>query len=314
MGTGVPPVISHGQDGRATHLPGIANARRFIYCHARHRSFLRSGRDLTGNTGGSAADHRAGFKMKNFLPGRLIVALTAAMMLGHSLAAAQTYNLMPQPAEIEPGSGRLVIDGSFRVALDGYREPRLEAAAARLIRRLSLQTAIPLSDGLENDPAKATLVLHCDHAGEAVQSVREDESYQLEVTPQQARLTAPTPVGVLRGMETFLQLVDLDTQGFGAPAVRIADRPRFPWRGLDDRRLAPLDSRGGLEAQYRRHGGGKAQCAAPSPYGRPGLSYREQEISQAARTGLGRPLLHPGPDDRVDRLRARPRHSRRPGN
>ena len=122
--------------------------------------------------------------------------------------------------------------GSFRVALDGYQEPRLEAAAARLIRRLSLQTGIPLRDGLESDPARATLVLHCDHAGEAVQSVREDESYQLDVTPQQARLTAPTPVGVLRGMETFLQLVELDAQGFSAPAVHIVDRPRFPWRGL----------------------------------------------------------------------------------
>jgi len=39
-------------------------------------------------------------------------------------------------------------------------------------------------------------------------------------------------VGVLRGMETFLQLVELDARGFSAPAVRIADRPRFPWRGL----------------------------------------------------------------------------------
>jgi hexosaminidase len=147
-------------------------------------------------------------------------------------AQGQSYNLMPQPAELTPGSGRLVIDGGFRVALDGYQEPRLDAAAVRLIRRLSRETGIPMSDVLEKDPGKATLVIHCDHAGEAVQSVKEDESYQLEVTPQQARLTAPTPVGVLHGIETFLQLVDLDAQGFGAPAVRIADRPRFPWRGL----------------------------------------------------------------------------------
>jgi hexosaminidase len=147
-------------------------------------------------------------------------------------AQAETYNLMPQPAKLEPGAGRLVIDGSFRVALEGYQEPRLEAAAARLIRRLSLKTGIPFRDSLESKPGKATLVLHCDHAGETVQSVREDESYQLDVSSDRARLTAPTPVGVLRGMETFLQLVGLDTQGFSAPAVRITDRPRFPWRGL----------------------------------------------------------------------------------
>jgi hexosaminidase len=160
------------------------------------------------------------------------VGIITIMLYGAHPAQAQTYYLMPQPAKLEPGSGRLAIDGGFRVALDGYQEPRLEAAATRLIRRLSQQTAIPMSDAVEQDSSKAKLVIHCDHAGETVQSVKEDESYQLEVTPQQARLSAPTPVGALRGIETFLQLVDLNAQGFGAPAVRISDRPRFPWRGL----------------------------------------------------------------------------------
>ncbi len=141
-------------------------------------------------------------------------------------------NLMPQPAEISVDQGRLAIDGTFRVALTGYQEPRLQAAAARLLERLSRQTGIPLSDQLETDPAKATMVIQCDHAGETVQSIKEDESYSLEVTPQQARLAAQTPVGALRGIETFLQLVNVDAQGFAVPALRINDRPRFPWRGL----------------------------------------------------------------------------------
>jgi hexosaminidase len=172
-----------------------------------------------------------GVKMKGLIQIVLAGIITVTLRGVHP-AQAQTYNLMPQPAELTPGAGRLVIDGSFRVAPDGYREPRLEAAAARLIQRLSQQTAIPMSDVLEKDPSKAMLEIRCDHAGEKVQSVQEDESYQLEVMPQQARLAAPTPVGVLRGIETFLQLVDLNAQGFGAPAVRIVDRPRFPWRGL----------------------------------------------------------------------------------
>ena len=162
----------------------------------------------------------------------LLLAITAGITLGSSSAWAETYNLMPQPAKLEPGSGRLVIDGSFRVALEGFREPRLDAVAARLIQRLSRQTGIPLPGGLESEPGKATLVLHCDHAGEEIQSVREDESYQMDVTPQQARLSAPTPVGLMRGVETFLQLIELDAQGFSAPAVHITDHPRFAWRGL----------------------------------------------------------------------------------
>ena len=38
--------------------------------------------------------------------------------------------------------------------------------------------------------------------------------------------------GALHGLETFAQLVQPGASGFQAPAVRIDDRPRFPWRGL----------------------------------------------------------------------------------
>jgi len=145
---------------------------------------------------------------------------------------AQNNNLMPQPAELTAGQGRLTIDGAFQVALTGYQEPRLQTAARRLVQRLSKQTGIPMSDEIAMAPSTATLVIQCDHAGETVQTPSEDESYRLEVTSSQARIAATTPVGTLRGMETFLQLVDLGEEGFGVPAVHINDRPRFPWRGL----------------------------------------------------------------------------------
>ena len=43
---------------------------------------------------------------------------------------------------------------------------------------------------------------------------------------------APTVVGALRGLETFLQLLQGDRDGFYLPGIRIQDQPRFPWRGL----------------------------------------------------------------------------------
>lgn len=151
---------------------------------------------------------------------------------GTAANANEGINLMPQPAELTSGQGRLAIDSSFHVALTGYQEPRLRHAAQRLVDRLTRQTGIPLDHQLQSDASKAAFVISCERAGEVVQSVREDESYTLEVTPQQVRLSATTPVGALRGIETFLQLVDLDEKGFGAPEVTIHDRPRFAWRGL----------------------------------------------------------------------------------
>jgi hexosaminidase len=163
---------------------------------------------------------------------RLCALLTMTILGGPMVLTAQNHNLMPQPAELAPGQGRMTIDGAFQVALTGFRETRLEAAARRFVRRLSKQTGIPMADAFAADPSAAALTIHCDHAGETVQTPREDESYRLQVAAPQAHLTAATPVGALRGMETFLQLVDLDEQGFGVPAVEINDRPRFPWRGL----------------------------------------------------------------------------------
>jgi hexosaminidase len=45
-------------------------------------------------------------------------------------------------------------------------------------------------------------------------------------------LSAATTVGVLRGLETFLQLLEGDRGGYFIPLASIQDKPRFPWRGL----------------------------------------------------------------------------------
>ena len=156
-------------------------------------------------------------------------------------ALLHAQNLMPVPAKVTPGQGELAIDESFRVAFAGYREPRLDAAAARLVGRLAAKTGIPIAGAGQG---AAALEVRCERAGSAVQTVRDDESYRLTVTPRGARLDAPTPLGVLRGMATFAQLVELGPGGFRAPAVSIDDRPRFPWRGLlldVSRHWMPLD-------------------------------------------------------------------------
>ncbi len=153
-------------------------------------------------------------------------------LVGGSAVHSQTDALMPKPASVRASEGRLAITGSFRVALTGYQEPRLDRAARRFVNQLSQFTGIPYLDRMMTDTSAATLVVHCEHAGEPVQAVGEDESYTLDVTPQQAQLNAPEPLGILRGLETFLQLVHEDREGFAVSVVRIEDRPRFPWRGL----------------------------------------------------------------------------------
>ncbi|MGB5813613.1 MAG: family 20 glycosylhydrolase, partial [Thermoanaerobaculia bacterium] len=104
--------------------------------------------------------------------------------------------------------------------------------AERVATRLARETGIPLSRSSASEPETAQLLIRVEGAAGGVQGLGEEESYTLEITNRQAVLHSLCPYGALRGIETFLQLVGLGGDGFGVPEVRIADRPRFPWRGL----------------------------------------------------------------------------------
>jgi hexosaminidase len=138
---------------------------------------------------------------------------------------------MPMPSSIRLGIGTLPINGSFSVELEGYREPRIDRAVQRFLHDLSHDTGIPMRNQITN-PANVTLVVRAEHASKPIQDVNEDEGYTLDVSPSGAKLTAPNPLGVIRGLQTFLQLVEVTPDGFVASAVHIEDSPRFRWRGL----------------------------------------------------------------------------------
>jgi hexosaminidase len=153
--------------------------------------------------------------------------MSGAMAQGAPAAETEFVNtLMPQPAELTVGSGRLAISQGLTVTWDKTHDDRLEAAATWALQRLRTQTGAPMQGQM------AALAISVDGPGEAVQGIDEDESYTLTVTPQGAHLHAATDVGAMRGLETLVQLVQPDEQGWWLPAVSIQDSPRFRWRGL----------------------------------------------------------------------------------
>jgi hexosaminidase len=168
--------------------------------------------------------------------GQMRIFLVMAMIgivsgLGVAERSAPELNLMPMPASVRVANGALEIAPTFSVAIEGYREPRLVRAVERFCRELSRRTGFFISAEIA-EPSKATLVIHAERASKAVQELGEDESYVLDVSSAGAKIAAPNPLGVMHGLETFLQLVAVTPAGFAAPAVHIEDAPRFPWRGL----------------------------------------------------------------------------------
>ena len=163
----------------------------------------------------------------------LICAINAsAQTTGGAGQGVVQHNLMPVPASVQFKPGRLPVNKSFTVAVKGQPDARLRAGIDRFLRRIEGRTVMELPRGLANDGTSAALLVESGGPGKAVPSVEEDESYTLEVSDRQAALKAPTTIGVLRGLETFLQLLDSDRDGYFIQSVHIQDRPRFPWRGL----------------------------------------------------------------------------------
>lgn len=141
--------------------------------------------------------------------------------------------LMPYPAKLEWKTGIFRLDEKFYAGGESQINSRAFKAVSRFMSRLSGRTGIFfqqdfLAEQKINDQTR--LFYKFERPGQLIPG--EDESYILEITPDKIMLQARTDLGILRGLETLLQLLAADSQGYYFPCVRIEDKPRFTWRGL----------------------------------------------------------------------------------
>jgi hexosaminidase len=138
---------------------------------------------------------------------------------------------MPVPYEYEITGGMFRLNSSFNVSINSGTESRTNNAANRMLQRLADRTGLFLTHPfveLNNDAALFQIKIK--RIGEL--KLGEDESYYLIVTENKVSLEAETDFGLLRGIETFLQILDSDETGYYIPTIKIYDKPRFKWRGL----------------------------------------------------------------------------------
>jgi hexosaminidase len=173
----------------------------------------------------------------------LAIVFTCALFVTSASSQAEPpLSIMPLPAHAVGGTGSFPISGSFPIVMEGYTEPRLERAKNRFLVSLASRTGIPLLQA--PTASQEQFIIRTGGPSKEVQQLGEDESYHLEVSPTRVVLSAPNPLGILHGLQTFLQLVNITPQGFSVASVTIDDSPRFPWRGLmidSGRHFMPLD-------------------------------------------------------------------------
>jgi len=148
----------------------------------------------------------------------LAAVLSFGMASASAAAPATTSDLpvLPMPASLKVGTGSF----SFVGARIGATDPGERFAAERL-RSLAARSGGPAFAFAPNGRIR----FHHDR------SIHGAEAYKLSVTPAEVDIRASGDAGLYYGAETLRQLI-ASSRSRQIPAVTIADRPAFAWRGV----------------------------------------------------------------------------------
>ena len=176
----------------------------------------------------------------------LSLCLLLACAITSYCQTARPVNLMPIPKSIIFADGQFDLNGNFTTSVKADKSDTiLYAAVNRTFQALNRKTGLYFKQQyITTKDISDTAALVVTVRQKAVAQIGIDESYQLTITPKQVNLVAPNTVGALHGLETIVQLLQRNGQGYLLPAVTISDEPRFKWRGLMidvARHFIPLD-------------------------------------------------------------------------
>jgi hexosaminidase len=141
--------------------------------------------------------------------------------------AAPAPSVIPAPAEVSAAEGTFRVDANTPVRFasgDSEATARYFADLMQRTRNLALPTAggDPKADGAISFELLAD------------EGATTEEGYSLDISPRRIAVTSRSPRGLFYGAVTLWQLLSAGSgaQSVDLPAMRIADAPRFAWRGL----------------------------------------------------------------------------------
>ncbi len=161
------------------------------------------------------------------------IATIMAIVTTHSAAAGTQDHpaIIPQPAQIQRTDGEFPIS-KLRAVEFNHSDADVQPVAEYLASWLSDATrrTIPVSQSAGH-PASGTITLNRTNANASLG----DEGYELRVTTDAIRLSAPTPRGLFYAVQTLRQLLPPKpnaTPNATLPCLAIKDQPRYRWRGM----------------------------------------------------------------------------------
>ncbi|MFB9864409.1 family 20 glycosylhydrolase [Rufibacter immobilis] len=169
--------------------------------------------------------------LKRFFPLLLwVVLLSGSTEAVWSQTPEKPFDLIPYPSSVVAQPGSFIITAQTKVVVP--KESKLfQQEVDHLQDLLSGTDRKPLKQVKKGN---ANVILF-----QFDKSLAADEGYQIAISPQQVKLTAKTPAGMFRAVQTIRQLLPVaveqkkaPAQALTLPAVQITDAPAFGWRGM----------------------------------------------------------------------------------
>lgn len=137
--------------------------------------------------------------------------------VGGFLTAKQAANsIIPTPVKQELGQGRVDLSSGINVMLRGVEEAELATALQRLA-----------SFGVVHTKSGFPINVH---VRKRLTEQQVEGSYSLEVTPTEINISSSSAVGAFYAVQSLAGLLAVESQS--VPVVRIADAPRYGYRGM----------------------------------------------------------------------------------
>jgi len=138
----------------------------------------------------------------------------------------QFVNVVPLPAQAQKGEGNFTLSSKTTILIHGTQTAELEKY---LQEQLLNFTNIDVTLSQEPVSAKSVISLSVDSL------VGKHESYRLEITSREVKITGADAAGLFYGIQSFIQLIYPSESKNGKiqiAALTINDAPQFSWRGM----------------------------------------------------------------------------------
>jgi hexosaminidase len=150
-----------------------------------------------------------------------LVILTVCLFLPTLSRAQYTSSIIPQPKSTEMGEGHFLIHPGTGIVAQSEGSRKTASLFNDLLKS---KTGITLGIGMYATGSQAIILEETEVSGN-------EEAYTLEVTGENITVKG-TGKGIFYGMQSLLQLIQVENGQVRVPVLKIEDEPAFGYRGI----------------------------------------------------------------------------------